>query len=144
MCLPLSGGASLSSPLANTIAMSEGEKPMRKKLARAATDPARVERTDPGDPTKCNVNTLHTFFSSEADLAWVREGCTTAGIGCVDCKTRLADNMVAHFTPYWEKRAALIADPDKVNQILAAGAEKARTVARATMSEVRAKLGLWR
>src|SRR5262245_16409329 len=142
--LGLDGQAKMSKSLGNTISLAEGEKPLRKKLARAATDPARVERTDPGDPDKCNVNTLHTFFSSEADLAWVREGCTTAGIGCVDCKTRLADNIARHFASYWERRAELIAKPETVTEVLAAGAEKARAVARKTMSEVREKLGLWR
>src|SRR4051812_36281142 len=101
--LGLDGQAKMSKSLGNTINLADGEKALRKKLARAATDPARVERTDKGDPDKCNVNTMHTFFSSEEDLAWVREGCTTAGIGCVDCKTRLADNMVKHLGGYWER-----------------------------------------
>jgi tryptophanyl-tRNA synthetase len=142
--LGLDGSAKMSKSMGNTISLADGEKTMRKRLAKAATDPARVERTDPGDPDKCNVHTLHTFFSSEADLAWVRDGCTTAGIGCVDCKTRLADNIAAHFAPYWEKRAELAARPDTVRDVLAAGAEKARAVAQKTMSEVREKLGLWR
>ncbi len=141
--LGLDGHAKMSKSLGNSIGLAEGEKATRKKLAKAATDPARVERTDPGDPLKCNVYTLHTFFSTEEDKAWVREGCTTAGIGCVDCKTRLADRMVEHFTPYWQKRAALLADPDQVRRALAIGADKARAVARETMREVKEKLGLW-
>jgi tryptophanyl-tRNA synthetase len=141
--LGLDGQNKMSKSLGNTINLAEGEKPMRKKLAKAATDPARVERTDPGDPDKCNVHTLHTFFSSPEDIAWVREGCTTAAIGCVDCKTRLADNIAKHFAPYWERRAALVADPQKVRDILHAGADKARAVAQKTMSEVKEKLGLW-
>jgi len=142
--LGLDGQAKMSKSLGNTIGLAEGEKPMRKKLARAATDPARVERTDPGDPDKCNVYTLHTFFSTDEDRAWVREGCTTAGIGCVDCKGRLADRMTSHLTPYWEKRAELIAHPERVRSILEQGAERARAVARQTLVEVREKLGLWR
>jgi tryptophanyl-tRNA synthetase len=142
--LGLDGNAKMSKSLGNTIGLAEGEAKMRKKLRGAATDPARVERTDPGDPFKCNVHTLHTFFSDEPTLAWVREGCSTAGIGCVDCKNKLADNMQAHFAPYWEKRAALLAEPGKVEEILRAGAEKARAIAQRTMSEVREKLGLWR
>jgi tryptophanyl-tRNA synthetase len=141
--LGLDGQAKMSKSLGNTISLAEGEKPLRKKLARAATDPARVERTDAGDPDKCNVHTIHTFFSGDADQAWVREGCRTAGIGCVDCKTRLADNMGTHFAPYWERRAKLLAEPQTVRDILHAGAEKARAVAKQTMSEVREKLGLW-
>jgi tryptophanyl-tRNA synthetase len=142
--LGLDGQAKMSKSLGNTINLADGEKALRKKLARAATDPARVERTDKGDPDKCNVHTMHTFFSSEEDLAWVREGCTTAGIGCVDCKTRLADNMVKHLGGYWERRADLVAKPERVREVLAAGAEKARGIAQKTMTEVREKLGLWR
>jgi tryptophanyl-tRNA synthetase len=141
--LGLDGQAKMSKSLGNTIGLAEGEKAMRKKLRSAATDPARVERTDPGNPDVCNLHTLHTFFSDEATLAWVRDGCTTAGIGCVDCKGKLADNLVGHFAPYADKRAALIADPQRVHDTLKAGAEKARGVARATMSEVRSKLGLY-
>jgi tryptophanyl-tRNA synthetase len=140
----LDGQQKMSKSLGNSITLSEPEKSVRKKLARAATDPARVERTDPGDPDKCNVYTLHTFFSSEDDKAWVRQGCTTAGIGCVDCKTKLADNMLAHLAPYREKREALLADKDKVREILHDGAAKARAIAQKTMDEVRGKLGLWR
>jgi tryptophanyl-tRNA synthetase len=142
--LGLDGQAKMSKSLGNSIGLAEGEKALRKKLRSAATDPARVERTDPGDPSKCNVHTIHTFFSDEPTLAWVREGCATAGIGCVDCKGRLADHMVAHFAPYWERRAELLAAPERVRDVLHAGAERARAVARATMSEVREKLGLWR
>jgi tryptophanyl-tRNA synthetase len=142
--LGLDGQAKMSKSLGNSITLSEPEKSVRKKLARAATDPARVERTDPGDPDKCNVFTLHGFFSDDDTRGWVRQGCTTAGIGCVDCKTKLADNVLAHLGPYHERRAALAADRDRVRDILHAGAEKARAVARRTMDEVRGKLGLWR
>jgi len=142
--LGLDGQAKMSKSLGNTIGLADGEAPMRKKLRGAVTDPARVERTDPGDPRKCNVHTLHTFFSDEPTLEWVREGCATAGIGCVDCKGKLADNMAAHLGGYWERRAALVAEPQKVSDILRAGADKARAIAQRTMSEVREKLGLWR
>jgi tryptophanyl-tRNA synthetase len=142
--LGLDGQAKMSKSLGNTIGLAEGEKVARKKLRSAATDPARVERTDPGDPFKCNIHTLHTFFSDQQTLEWVRQGCSTAGIGCVDCKTKLGDNLVAHLTPYWEKRAALLAEPQKVKDILYAGADKARAIAKATLSEVHGKLGLWR
>jgi len=141
--LGLDGQAKMSKSIGNTIGLAEGDKAIRKKLRSAATDPARVERTDPGDPDVCNVHTLHTFYSDEPTLAWLREGCRTAGIGCVDCKGKLAENMIGHFTPYWERRAALLAEPGRVRDILFAGAEKARAVARATMSEVRSKLGLY-
>jgi tryptophanyl-tRNA synthetase len=140
--LGLDGQAKMSKSLDNTIPLGATDKQIRKLLARAATDPARVTREDPGDPDKCNIHTLHTFFSSEEDLAWVRKGCTTAGIGCVDCKTRLADNTIAHLEPIRARRAALEAEPDRVEGILAAGAERARRTATGTMARVRKKLGL--
>lgn len=142
--LGLDGQAKMSKSLGNAIGLAEPDKQVRRKLARAATDPARVERTDRGDPDVCNIHALHTSFSTPDDLAWVREGCRTAGIGCVDCKARLADNLVAHLRPYHERRAALLAEPDRVRDVLHAGAARARVIAGRTMSEVRTKLGLWR
>lgn len=140
--LGLDGKAKMSKSLGNTIPLGATDKQIRKALARAATDPARINRDDPGDPDKCNVYTIHKFFSGEDDRAWVRQGCTTAGIGCVDCKTRLADNLIAHMGPIRERREALAAEPEKVERILAAGAERARETARGTMQQVRKKLGL--
>ena len=143
--LGLDGKAKMSKSLGNHIPLTATtDKPLRKLLARAVTDEKRVTREDPGNPDDCNVYTIHKAFSSESDLAWVREGCTTAGIGCVDCKGRLAENIVRHFEPYHAKRAELMANPDRVKQILYAGAEKARAIATRTMDEVRAALGLWR
>jgi tryptophanyl-tRNA synthetase len=135
----------MSKSLGNHIPLTATtDKPLRKLLARAVTDEKRVTREDPGNPDDCNVYTIHKSFSSEDDLAWVRHGCTTASIGCVDCKGRLAENIVKHFEPYHARRAELIANPDRVKQILHAGAEKARAIATRTMDEVRAALGLWR
>ena len=142
--LGLDGKAKMSKSLGNHVPLQAPEKQLRKLIGRAVTDEKRVTREDPGNPDDCNVYTMHKSFSSEADLAWVREGCTTAGIGCVDCKTRLSDNIVAHLAPYHEKRADLLAHPERVKEILYAGAEKARAIAQRTMGEVRAKLGLWR
>jgi tryptophanyl-tRNA synthetase len=142
--LGLDGKQKMSKSLGNYIPLQADDKKLRKLLGRAVTDEKRVNREDPGDPDVCNVYTMHKFFSSEADLAWVREGCTTAGIGCVDCKGRLADNIGAHFAAYRERRADLLAHPERVKEILYAGAEKARAIATKTMSEVRTKLGLWR
>jgi tryptophanyl-tRNA synthetase len=139
------GKQKMSKSLGNHIPLAAlEEKPLRKLLAKAVTDEQRVERTDPGDPDMCNVFSWHKLFSTEEDLAWVRAGCTTAGIGCVDCKGRLAERLVAHFEPYRARRAELVAHPAQVTAALHAGAEKARAVARRTMDEVRGKLGLWR
>ena len=143
--LGLDGKHKMSKSLGNHIPLSAIEdKPLRKLLAKAVTDVARVERTDPGNPDVCNVFAMHGMFSTDDDRAWVREGCTTAGIGCVDCKGRLAERMLAHFAPYRERRAELLAHPERVKDALYAGAEKARAIARRTMDEVRSKLGLWR
>lgn len=116
----------------------------RKLLGRAVTDEKRVAREDPGNPDDCNVGTMHKALSSDADNAWVREGCTTAAIGCVDCKTKLAENMVAHFAGYAQRRAELLASPQRVTEILEQGAAKARALAQRTMADVHKKLGLWR
>ncbi len=141
--LGLDGKAKMSKSLDNTISLNATEKKIRKSLAQAATDPARVTREDAGNPEVCNLFTLHGFFSDQERQEWVREGCTTAGIGCVDCKTALADNIIEHFGDYRARRAELIANPDQVHEILAAGADKARAMAQRTMGEVRKKLGLW-
>jgi tryptophanyl-tRNA synthetase len=140
----LDGKQKMSKSLGNHIPLGAPEKQLRKLLGRAVTDEKRVNREDPGDPDVCNVFTMHKHFSSEADLAWVRQGCTTAAIGCVDCKGRLADNLVAHFAPYHQRRAELLAQPERVKEILYAGADRARAIARRTMDEVRHRLGLWR
>lgn len=144
--LGLDGKAKMSKSLGNHIPLSVlgNDKALRKLLGRAVTDEKRVNREDAGDPDVCNVFTMHKAFSSQEDLAWVREGCTTAGIGCVDCKGRLAANMERHFEGYLDRRAKLLANPKQVEDILHAGAEKARAIARRTMDEVRDKLGLWR
>lgn len=143
----LDGKAKMSKSLGNHIPLSifgANPKPLRKLLARAVTDEKRVSREDPGDPDVCNVFTMHKILSTAEDQAWVREGCTTAGIGCVDCKGRLADRMDEHFTGYVERRAELVANPARVGEILEQGAAKARTFAQRTIGEVHQKLGLWR
>ena len=144
--LGLEGKSKMSKSMGNHIPLSVfgNDKALRKLLGRAVTDEKRVNREDPGDPDVCNVFPMHKAFSSEEDLAWVRQGCTTAGIGCVDCKGRLAENMERHFAGYIERRAKLLEQPKRVDEILHAGADKARAIARRTMDEVRDKLGLWK
>ena len=148
--LGLDGKKKMSKSLGNHIPLSvfgEGpaaDKQLRKLLGRAVTDEKRVTREDPGNPDDCNVGTMHKALSSAEDRAWVYQGCTTASIGCVDCKAKLADNMTAHFASYALRRAELIAAPERVRDILDQGAAKARAVAQRTMAEVHKKLGLWR
>jgi tryptophanyl-tRNA synthetase len=144
--LGLDGKAKMSKSLGNHIPLSvmgDG-KALRKLLGRAVTDEQRVAREDRGNPDVCNVFTMHKTLSSEADLGWVREGCTTAGIGCVDCKGRLAGNMDAHFAAFVERRAQLAADPGRIQAVLEQGAGKARAIAQRTMAQVHDRLGLWR
>jgi tryptophanyl-tRNA synthetase len=144
--LGLDGKQKMSKSLGNHLPLTVigNEKQLKKMLARAATDPKRVTREDPGNPDDCNIGTMHKALSSEEDLAWVYKGCTTAGIGCVDCKGKLAENLRAHFARYLEVRAELIAHPHRVTEVLVHGAERARVIAQQTMAEVRDKLGLWR
>jgi tryptophanyl-tRNA synthetase len=144
--LGLDGKAKMSKSLGNHIPLSVfgNDKALRKLLSRAVTDERRVTREDPGNPDDCNLGTMHKALSSDDDNAWVRQGCTTAGIGCVDCKGRLADNMNVHFAAYVERRAALLANPQRVHDVLEQGAAKARAFAQRTMGDVHKKLGLWR
>jgi tryptophanyl-tRNA synthetase len=144
--LGLDGKAKMSKSLGNHIPLSAfgDDRALRKLLGRAVTDEQRVAREDPGNPDVCNVFTMHRTLSSEDDLAWVRQGCTTAGIGCVDCKGKLAGNMNAHFAGYVERRARLSAEPARIEAVLEQGAAKAREIAGRTMAQVRDKLGLWR
>lgn len=148
--LGLDGKRKMSKSLGNHIPLSvfghedPSRKHLRKLLSRAVTDEKRVTREDPGNPDDCNVGTMHKQLSPAEDLDWVVQGCTTATIGCVDCKNKLADNMVAHFARYADRRAELLASPQRVQDILAQGAAKASAIAQRTMGEVRKKLGLWR
>jgi tryptophanyl-tRNA synthetase len=132
----------MSKSLGNTIALGDPEPAIWDKLRTAATDPARAKRTDPGTPEKCNVYTLHKFFSDEARQAEVQKGCTTAGIGCIDCKKMLFEGLKLDLARIRARREALRAEPDKVDAILATGAARARAVAVETMTRVRARLGL--
>jgi tryptophanyl-tRNA synthetase len=139
--LGLDGQAKMSKSVGNTIGLREPEKAVWDKLRVAATDPARVRRTDPGDPDKCNVFTLHKFFSDDARQAVVRTGCTTAGIGCIDCKKLLFEGLKADLDVMRVRRDQLQATAGQVDAILAAGAIKARAAARETMARVRERLG---
>ena len=108
----------------------------------APPDPARVKRTDPGTPEKCNIYTLHKFFSDDAKQAVVHAGCTSAGIGCIDCKKMLFEGVKAELAQIRQRADALRADPVRVDAILARGAADARKVAAETMKRVRERLGL--
>jgi tryptophanyl-tRNA synthetase len=140
--LGLDGQAKMSKSLGNTISLREAEPAIWDKLRTAATDPARVRRADPGDPEKCNVFTLHRFFSDDTRQAEVRTGCTTAGIGCIDCKKLLMQGLKSDLERIRARRESLLTDPGAIDRILAEGATRARAVARATLTRVRERLGL--
>jgi tryptophanyl-tRNA synthetase len=125
-----------------TISLSDKEPVIRKKLARAKTDPARIRRTDPGEPTRCPVYALHGCYTPQSELDHVAEGCRSAAIGCLECKQILADEIVADLAPLEARRTELLAHPDRVHDILAAGAQTCRPMAQATLKEVRHRMGL--
>ena len=106
------------------------------------TDPARVKRTDKGNPDVCPVWQFHLVYSDEARKDWVRKGCTTAGIGCLDCKQPVIEAVLAEQAPMRERAQAYLDDPTLVKNIIADGCEKARRLATETMREVRAAMGL--
>jgi tryptophanyl-tRNA synthetase len=109
------------------------------------TDPARKRRTDPGNPDVCPVYDWHKLFSAEEPgrLEWVRQGCTTAGIGCIECKAAMAENLIKWIAPVRERRVKYENDPKGVLEILDEGSRKARAVAQGTMERVREAVFGW-
>lgn len=140
--LPGVDGRKMSKSYGNTIGLTDSSEDVRKKLRPMVTDPARVRRTDPGNPDVCPVGDLHKVFSTPETMAKVYEGCRTAGIGCLECKGWCADSILREIEPIRERRHAYEAQPDLVRDILAAGAAKAKVRANGTMAEVRAAVGL--
>jgi len=140
--LGLDGQAKMSKSLGNTIGLREPAAAVWEKLRTAATDPARARRSDPGNPEVCNIYTLHKFFSTPARQADVRVGCTTAGIGCIDCKKWLFEGLEADLARIRARREQLASRPEAVDEILTVGARRARVVAAETMAKVRARLGV--
>jgi len=136
------GKMSKSKPEHTSIAMIDPPEVVWAKVRPAVTDPARVRRSDPGDPNKCPIGLLHYALSSEEDIAWVNLGCTTAGIGCIDCKKRLAANIETEMGPIRHRYEELRSTPTFVWDILHDGADRARAIASSVMSEVRTAMGL--
>ncbi len=142
--LGLDGKTKMSKSLGNTIMVAEDPDVIRKKIAGAYTDEKRLRKSDPGHPDECYVCGLHNYFSPAEVRDRHHEGCRTATLGCVDSKRALAESMVKYLAPVRERSLALRAKPERIHEILAAGAEAARKVAAATMGEVRERLGLYR
>jgi len=140
--LPGTDGRKMSKSYGNTILLSDPEPEIRAKIKPMVTDPARVRRTDPGNPDKCPVGDLHKIFSTQDTIAKVYQGCTTAGIGCIECKTWAADAIVATLAPIQERRVHFEQNPALVNDILSDGSRRATARAEQTMQEVRSAMGL--
>ncbi|MCB1693674.1 MAG: tryptophan--tRNA ligase [Pseudomonadales bacterium] len=140
--LPGTDGQKMSKSYGNEISLREDPDSVEKKIKTMTTDPARVRRSDPGDPDKCPVFKLHEVYSDEDTKSWVRNGCTSAGIGCLDCKGPLIDAVLAEQQPMRERARQYEENPDVVKSIVSEGCEKARTIARATLEDVRSAMGL--
>jgi len=135
-------GRKMSKSYGNTIGLREDPESVAKKLKTMQTDPARVRRNDPGDPDKCPVFDLHKIYSDAQTLTWVQEGCRSAGIGCLDCKKKLSDRVVAEVQTIRQRAQEFEENRELVRGIVAEGCEKARDLARQTLDEVRQAMGM--
>jgi tryptophanyl-tRNA synthetase len=130
-------GRKMSKSYNNGLGLTEEKKSVEKKIKGMPTDPARVRREDPGDPAKCNVFSYHKLFSTPDDLAWVTEGCTTAGIGCGDCKARLHLRMEDLVSPARERKKELLNNPKLLDSMIGDSSTSARTEAQANLREIK-------
>ena len=140
--MPGIDGQKMSKSYGNTISVREQPEEVIKKIRTMPTDPARVRRTDAGDPARCPVWQLHTVYSSEETKQWVDKGCKSAGIGCLECKQPVIDAILAEQQPMFERAQKYLDDPSLLRSIIADGCDKARKVAQETMREVREAMGL--
>jgi tryptophanyl-tRNA synthetase len=140
--MPGLDGQKMSKSYNNTITLREEADSVAKKIRTMPTDPARVRRTDVGNPDKCPVWQLHEIYSSESTKEWARNGCTTAGIGCLDCKQPVIEGVLDELEPMRERAKMYLEDPTLVKNIIADGCEKARRLAQDTMRDVRDVMGL--
>jgi tryptophanyl-tRNA synthetase len=140
--MPGLDGQKMSKSYHNTIGLREDPASVYQKIKVMPTDPARIRRSDPGEPTCCPVYPFHQLYSSEEVNQWVLKGCRTAGIGCLDCKKAVCDTITAHQAPFIETGKAWEEQPQELAHILEAGIEKARTIACHTLTEVQHAMGL--
>ncbi|WP_455222318.1 tryptophan--tRNA ligase [Kaarinaea lacus] len=140
--MPGLDGQKMSKSYGNTISLRENPEDVEQKLRTMPTDPARVRRTDPGDPNKCPVWEFHKVYSDDETRNWVQKGCTTAGIGCIDCKQPIIDAVLKELEPIQERAKEYLDDPKIVQNFISEGVEAARDVAEDTLEEVRAAMGL--
>ncbi|MCS6763183.1 MAG: tryptophan--tRNA ligase [Candidatus Protistobacter heckmanni] len=140
--MPGLDGNKMSKSYGNAIALREDKDSIMKKVRTMPTDPARVRRTDPGDPEKCPVWQLHKVYSDDATRDWAQKGCRSAGIGCLECKQPVIESILREQQPIMERAQKYLDDPSLLRAIVADGCDKARKVAQETMREVRESLGL--
>lgn len=140
--MPGLDGQKMSKSYNNTITLREDEASVAKKIRTMPTDPARIRRTDPGDPEKCPVWQLHQVYSCDQTKQDVVAGCKSAGIGCIECKQPVIDAVLAEQRPMRERAQLYLDDPSLVRNIIADGNEKARKLATETMRDVREAMGL--
>ncbi len=140
--MPGLDGQKMSKSYGNTISLREDEAEVGKKIKTMPTDPARIRRTDPGDPDKCPVWQLHLVYSNDATRQWVQQGCKSAGIGCIECKQPVITGVLEEQKPMRERAQLYLDDPSLVRNIIADGCEKARKLATETMRDVRDAMGL--
>lgn len=140
--MPGLDGQKMSKSYNNTIFLREDPDSVTKKIRTMQTDPARVRRTDPGDPGKCPVWQFHVVYSDDPTREWVQQGCRSAGIGCIECKQPVIDAIVAEQDIMRERAQPYIEDPSLVRNVIADGCERARKLAQETMRDVRESMGL--
>jgi tryptophanyl-tRNA synthetase len=135
--IPGTDGRKMSKSYGNAILLNEEDEAIRTKTKVMMTDPARKRRSDPGNPDVCPVYDWHKLFSPQPTLDWAAQGCRTAGIGCIECKAAMADNLIQWIAPVRARRREFESQPARVQEILAAGSAQARKTARETMARVR-------
>jgi tryptophanyl-tRNA synthetase len=140
--MPGLDGQKMSKSYNNTIALRDDTDTVVKKLRTMPTDPARVRRTDAGDPAKCPVWQFHEVYSDDKTCEWVQDGCKSASIGCVDCKQPIIDAVLAELQPMQERAKEYEEDVSTVKAIIDEGNEAAREVARDTLEDVRKAMGI--
>jgi tryptophanyl-tRNA synthetase len=138
----IDGVQKMSKSLNNHIELASTPEETRQRVMQMVTDPQRMRRTDPGNPDVCNVYSMHKIFSPKEEVDMVNVECRRAGIGCVDCKKRLAENMNKSLEPFRTKRAEIGKNPDTVWDVLHEGDKRARAIAEQTMVEVREAIQL--
>jgi len=140
--MPGLDGQKMSKSYGNTISLREDAESITKKVKTMPTDPARIRRTDPGNPKNCPVWELHQVYSDEATKDWAQQGCTTAGIGCIECKEPLIKSILKEQQPMLERAQQYLDDPSLLRALIADGCDKARKTAQETMRDVREAMGL--